>query len=315
MDYTAQLKKNLVDTIPDEREKRLAFLCAVTKNNAVIEVYRKSIALTYEFEEKFEALAIIGVIKEFSSDEIYFTQKGVNGEKSYKIQLKDQAANALLEKTRLSRYEQDAFIPDDGVDYVKTVARDKQLFYAYLKGVLFAASRLKFADEEYSNYSLQLCFSDERYRDAIGEIMLSLNVELKSYANKSGFFLQSRTGSDISDVLAMCGASDCVLVLNNILAERENENEFNRASNFYMANYKKTMAGAKKYINAIENLQSRGILQRQDEKLKSVALARRQYEEDSMTELARRLGMSKTSLARRLNKILQLSEEADNGRE
>ena len=313
MDYTKVLKQDILNAIPQEIELRLAFLCAVTKNRAAIDLYRKSVVLSYEFQDKDEALAILDLVKEIGGGEVFFVQKSLNGEKYYRLELKDGDANSLLEKLRLSRYSDGVFVADDGVDYLNSLASSDAL-YAYLKVILLTVGRLKFPDEEYSNYSLQMTFSDCRYCEAVKARLLDCGIELKESETKTSFLLQSRNSAEIEDMLAMCSASDCVFQLNNILARREIDNEFNRKSNFYMANYKKTVEGAAKYIAAIERLQKSGVLQRQDEKTQRVAAARAENVEDSMSELALKLNISKTGLSRCLNKLLELAEEVENGR-
>ena len=118
--------------------------------------------------------------------------------------------------------------------------------------------------------------------------------------------------NDIADILALAGAVDSALKLNNIIAERDNENQFNRQSNLYMAHYKKAVDSAQKYLHAIEHLQESGQFDRLDDRLKAVALARVENNDASMQELADMLGTSKTSLSRYLNKLLALAEKKSN---
>lgn len=312
MDFTEQLKKDIIENIPKGKSARLPFLAGVTKNCAYIELYKKSVVLTYEFSSKEEAVALLPIIRDMSDGEVFFVQKGAQGENAYRIQLKDDAANKLLESLRLSRYGE-KFVADNGVEYLKSL--DTDTFFYYLRGVALVTARLRFADEEYSNYSLQFTFADKEYCLAFRDKMESLNIELKESESKTGYTLMSRNSSDIADMLAMCQANNCVLELNNILVDREQENQFNRISNFYMANYKKSMASIKKYTDAIMQLEKSGELEFLDKKLKNIAVARLYNSEDSMQELADRLSMSKTSLSRALNKILAIAEGKTDGRE
>ena len=77
----------------------------------------------------------------------------------------------------------------------------------------------------------------------------------------------------------------------------------------------KSVAGARKYIDAIKVLQDNGTLDVLDKKLQTVARARSEREDETMQELADRLKMSKTSLSRALNKLLAISEGKYDGRE
>lgn len=312
MDHTLELRSDILKSLPAKSKQKLAFLFAVTKAGAGIDIYRKSTTLTYEFEGKAEAYAVAGLIKEQTSGDVYFTQKGAGQRIYYVVQLKDEVANGFLALVGLSRFEGGEFIVDDGASRLASMASEE--FFCFFKGFALMQGQLKFPDEEYSNYSFQIKTFDGNFAEALRFKMLDYGVDLKLGATKTGFVLQSRNSKEIEDMLAMCGANECVFKLNNIIAEREQSNEFNRQSNLYMANYKKAVRDARKYIDAANLLIQKGALQKQDRKLQSVAKARIEYEDDSMSELAAKLSMSKTGLSRQLKRLLELAEEYD-GRE
>ena len=312
MDCTLLLKKDILKALPKSDEQRLAFLCAVTKSRGGIDVYKKSTSLTYEFDDKDEALSILDMVKEQVEGDVFFLQKGVGEKVTFCVQLKDKVASDLLKRLNLSRYEQEGFVVDDGVDYILSI-QESEDFFAFFKGVVLTSGQLRFPDENYSNYCLQIKLSSERYAEAIKQKMLAFDIDLKISEMKTNYVLQSRNSQEIEDMLAMCSANECVFKLNNIIAERDKSNEFNRQSNLYMANLARAVSGASKYIAAIELLTENGVLQQQEKKLRDVAKARIEYEDDSMRELAEKLSMSKTSLSRYLNRLLELAEE-ENGR-
>ena len=314
MNFTVELKDDLFKSIsqsPQGREERFAFLCALTKMRGGIDVYKKSIDLTYELDSAGDVANISGMLKEFTAGETFFVVDGRKGDKTPKLQIKDKYANELLSAMSLSHFEGDKFVFDDGMRYLdSTLAKD--LFQAYFKGVLYGGAKLQFPDEDYANYCLQIFFSDMAFCEKIVEVLQSMDISVKVYERKSAYVLQSRSGNDIADILALSGAVDSALYLNNIIAERDNENQFNRQSNLYMAHYKKAVDSAQKYLHAIEVLQKSGKFDRLDDKLKAVAIARVENNDASMQELADMLGTSKTSLSRYLNKILALAEKKDN---
>ena len=316
MNFTCKLKDDLLKSIPKEpaaRQERFAFLCALTKMRGNIDVYKNSISLTYELDSAEDVTNIAGLLKEFTAGETFFVVDGRKGEKTPKLQIKDKYANKLLEDMSLSRFEGDKFVIDDGIKYLQSVI-EEDAFQSYFKGILYGGAKIQFPDEDYPNYCLQIFFSDMAYCQSIVKVLQDMGISVKVYERKSVNILQSRTGNDIADILALAGAVDSVLELNNIIAEREKENEFNRQSNLYMAHYKKAVDSAQKYLQAIEYLQERGALDRLDDRLKAVALARVENNDASMQELADVLGTSKTSLSRYLNKLLDIAKEMKNGR-
>ncbi|MDE5911959.1 MAG: DNA-binding protein WhiA [Clostridia bacterium] len=316
MNFTLELKNDLLRSIsqdPKARQERFAFLRALIKMRGGIDVYKKSISLTLELDSLEDVSDIAAMLKEFTDGETFFVVDGRKGEKTPKLQLKDRYANELLKAMSLSHFEGEKFVFDDGNRYLQSIL-DKDEFQAYFKGILYGGAKLQFPNADYPNYCLQIFFSDVAFCESIVKALEKMGISVKVYERKSVNILQSRSGNDIADILALAGAVDSVLQLNNVMAEREKENDFNRQSNLYMAHYKKAVDSAQKYLQAIEVLQQSGELDKVDDKLKAVALARVENYDASMQELADILGTSKTSLSRYLNKLLDIAKRIENGR-
>ncbi|MDE6211414.1 MAG: DNA-binding protein WhiA [Clostridia bacterium] len=316
MNFTLELKNDLLRSIsqdPEARQDRFAFLRALIKMRGGIDVYKKSISLTLELDSYEDVSDIAAMLKEFTDGETFFVVDGRKGEKTPKLQIKDRYANELLKAMSLSHFEGEKFVFDDGNRYLQSIL-DKDEFQAYFKGILYGGAKLQFPNADYPNYCLQIFFSDVAFCESIVKALEKMGISVKVYERKSVNILQSRSGNDIADILALAGAVDSVLQLNNVMAEREKENDFNRQSNLYMAHYKKAVDSAQKYLQAIEVLQQSGELDKVDDKLKAVALARVENYDASMQELADILGTSKTSLSRYLNKLLDIAKRIENGR-
>ena len=316
MNFTLELKNDLLRSIsqdPEARQDRFAFLRALIKMRGGIDVYKKSISLTLELDSYEDVSDIAAMLKEFTDGETFFVVDGRKGEKTPKLQIKDRYANELLKAMSLSHFEGEKFVFDDGNRYLQSIL-DKDEFQAYFKGILYGGAKLQFPDADYPNYCLQIFFSDVAFCESIVKALEKMGISVKVYERKSVNILQSRSGNDIADILALAGAVDSVLQLNNVMAEREKENDFNRQSNLYMAHYKKAVDSAQKYLQAIEVLQQSGELDKVNDKLKAVALARVENYDASMQELADILGTSKTSLSRYLNKLLDIAKRIENGR-
>ncbi|MDE7209098.1 MAG: DNA-binding protein WhiA, partial [Clostridia bacterium] len=257
MNFTLELKNDLLRSIsqdPEARQDRFAFLRALIKMRGGIDVYKKSISLTLELDSYEDVSDIAAMLKEFTDGETFFVVDGRKGEKTPKLQIKDRYANELLKAMSLSHFEGEKFVFDDGNRYLQSIL-DKDEFQAYFKGILYGGAKLQFPDADYPNYCLQIFFSDVAFCESIVKALEKMGISVKVYERKSVNILQSRSGNDIADILALAGAVDSVLQLNNVMAEREKENDFNRQSNLYMAHYKKAVDSAQKYLQAIEVLQ------------------------------------------------------------
>ena len=113
---------------------------------------------------------------------------------------------------------------------------------------------------------------------------------------------------EISDLLALAGASKAVLKLAEITVEKDMNNNYNRQLNCEMSNMSKQIDASVKQIRAIEKLYASLGKDGLPPPLKSVAEARIKNRGMTLTELAETLGLSKSCLNHRLRKIVELSE-------
>ena len=150
MNYTAELKDDLIKSISQSHDgapERFAFLCALTKMRGGIDVYKKSIGLTYELDCAEDVSNIASMLKEFTAGETFFVVDGRKGDKTPKLQIKDKYAGELLRDMRLSHFDGENFVFDDGMGYLESIL-ESDLFQAYFKGVLYGGAKLQFPDED-----------------------------------------------------------------------------------------------------------------------------------------------------------------------
>ena len=93
--------------------------------------------------------------------------------------------------------------------------------------------------------------------------------------------------------------------------EKELNNKVNRRCNCDEANTSKVVIAAQEQIAAIRILRERGVLEQLPDKLLKAAIAREEYPEYSLSELAAVMepAISKPAMNHRLKKLVQLSQE------
>ena len=106
------------------------------------------------------------------------------------------------------------------------------------------------------------------------------------------------------------GAYESVFALSDVMMVREANNNINRGVNCTLANIDKAQRASNKLLAAIATLRENGGYEKLDEKLRAVCDAREANPEFTMAQLAKALGISKSGLNHRIEKIL---EEANNG--
>ncbi|MGH7904057.1 MAG: DNA-binding protein WhiA [Candidatus Dormibacteraceae bacterium] len=118
-----------------------------------------------------------------------------------------------------------------------------------------------------------------------------------------------KEGDSIVRLLSMMGASRGVLEFENARVVREVRGQVNRRLNFETANIDKTIGSALRQVEAIEQLGDTRALAQLSPALQEMARQRRENPELNLTELAGRMGLSKSAVNHRLRRLVELAGE------
>ena len=176
---------------------------------------------------------------------------------------------------------------------------------AFLRGVFLAAGRISNPEKQ---FSLEFSFGERAM--LFKRILTDLSVEPRLTVRASDTVLYYRSGSQIEDFLALAGINDAVFVVINAMIKKESRNMANRISNCETNNIGKSIDAARKYINAIEDLEEAKLLSSLPDDLERTARLRLEYSDLSLFQLSKVAvpPISKSGLSHRLNKILEYAE-------
>ena len=179
----------------------------------------------------------------------------------------------------------------------------------YMKGVFLGGGSCTLPKEgTKTGYHLEFSFDDPWDRDA--EYFSFLLDDLQFIASiiergtKRVVYLKSREA--ISDFLGIVGAESALKRLETVSSEREERNNENRRSNCFAGNADKTMTASAEQVLAFGKLKEAGKFAQLSQPLKETAQARLDNPELSLSELAETLGLSKSCVAHRLRKLLEI---------
>jgi cell division protein WhiA len=117
-----------------------------------------------------------------------------------------------------------------------------------------------------------------------------------------------KEGDGIVRALSLMGASRAVMEFENARVVREVSGQVNRRLNFETANIDKTIGSAMRQVAAIEMLEGSGRLDALPPALREIARARRTHPDLNLSELARRLKLSKSAVNHRLRRLMEIAE-------
>ncbi len=155
-------------------------------------------------------------------------------------------------------------------------------------------------------YRLELFAYNETVAALASEMLESFSLSPRSALRKNYYIIYLEDIESVCDALTVMGAQKSMLKMSYVQVEKDLSNLSNRRSNCYIANVDKTMTVSARQCAAIDELARTGGLEALDEGLKSVAYARAGNPELSLKELSEKTGLSKSTLSRRLNKLVEL---------
>lgn len=157
-------------------------------------------------------------------------------------------------------------------------------------------------------YHLEFALSGEALALDLIELLARFGIEGRLVGRKDKHVVYIKEGEAVSDCLALMGASGAVVELNSRLIMRSFRRDTNRRTNCEIANISKTVNAAVRQCEDIKLIESKQGLASLPEKLEIVARARTEYPDESFATLAERLGLSKSTLKNRLNKLGEIAE-------
>lgn len=122
-----------------------------------------------------------------------------------------------------------------------------------------------------------------------------------------------KSTESITEFLGRIGASATLLELEARSVSRSMRGDLNRVLNAESANLQRSVAAAGRQLAAIDALEADGRLAEQPRTVRAVAEARRETPEASLSEIAIRLELHRSSVQRALDRLEQLALHDDQG--
>lgn len=168
-----------------------------------------------------------------------------------------------------------------------------------------------FVSEPTSKYHLEINFENETNFEFIKKLLENYNMSIKRLKRDGSISLYIKDGEEISNFLALIGASESMLKFEEIRVIKEARNNVNRMVNCEVANLNKTVTAATKQIEAIRKLKNSRKFTNLSEELKEIANLRLKNPDASLIELGNMLKepVGKSGVNYRLNKLIKMAEE------
>lgn len=185
---------------------------------------------------------------------------------------------------------------------LKTVTQKK----LFIRGLFLACGSVVAPEKAY--YAELVIKNGELARFA-SELLAEFGINAKSAKRRANFIIYIKDAETLSDFMALTGASGAVMDISNIRIRKQALGRANREVNCITANIEKVSKTARKQaedIRLIINTMGNNVL---SPALYSVAEARLNNTDMSLTELSELLGIGKSAVNYRLRKLEKIAGE------
>ena len=185
---------------------------------------------------------------------------------------------------------------------------------AYIRGVFlgcgsFSAHYSDGTDGHRGGYHLEFSVLSESFADELIDLLKSREVVMHKMERADKYVVYAKDIENISNCLALMRLGRQVVKLNDTAAALSMRRDANRRANCDDANTTRTANAAVDVINAIQLIQSTVGLDTLPPKLVEAADARLNSPEATLSDLAFELGISKSGLKHRFDKIIEIAGE------
>jgi DNA-binding protein WhiA len=173
--------------------------------------------------------------------------------------------------------------------------------WAYLRGVFLARGSLSLAG---GRIHLEFVVPIEEM-DTLRRQLADVGLPANSRIRRDRGVLTWKGSEPVISFLRHAGGTAALLELESVLVTRQLQGQLNRALNAESANLNRSIASSRRQLASIEVLAATGELERLPKPVRSVATARIDAPEASLSELARTLGTSRGAVQRNLEQLEQ----------
>ena len=195
----------------------------------------------------------------------------------------------------------------DTISQSLLTTEEKQI--AYIQGAFLGGGSCVLPSETgKSGYHLEIVFSERNTARDFCDLLAQFELIARLTPRKDSHVVYIKSKEQISDFLAVIGATNALKKLSALIEKRDKANNDNRAQNCMSGNADKVAIAAVKQVVAIQKLIENGDFDELSPELKTLAKVRLDRPTDTLQELAKRLCVTKSCLNHRMRKLMELAK-------
>ena len=279
--FTSKVKEELVSNSYPSSDRLRALLSAYIRINGSLVFRHKRTLLQLNMENAKIAEFIyknINDIYNTKADLIVKERNNLNKSKTYMIEI-DESSETIMDDLEISFMEG---------KISKNIVKNDDTISGYLAGAFLAAGSVN--SPITSNYHLEIALNSENYAKWLAKLFAKYknsNIEPKITTRRDQYVLYFKKSDQISNFLIMIGAVSSCLEFEDVRADRDLNNSYNRLTNMDTANMKRTIETGQRQAEEIRVIdQNLGIDNLGNIKERELCHLRLENETASLQELA-----------------------------
>ena len=181
---------------------------------------------------------------------------------------------------------------------------------AYLRGAILGSG---FIASPRGDFHFEITVASSELAEGLARIMQDHEIPAKVVRRRNAYVVYLKSGEAICDVLALTGAHQAALRMENERVYKSMRNEVNRKTNAEVANQGKTVDSAVRQVFAIRKVVDEYGMENLPTALQEYIRLRVTYPDASLAELGEHAtpALSKSAIAHRVRRIEQMAAEIE----
>ena len=163
------------------------------------------------------------------------------------------------------------------------------------------------------NYHLEWIAVDETLAQSLDKVLEKTEIRPHTQTRRGQTVVYLKSAQQIVDVLAMMGANQAVMDMENVRIMRQLRGQANRAANCDMHNTEKTINASEEQIRAISRIMEKQGLDSLPPALRQIAKLRLDNVDASLEELGQKLkpAIGKSGVNHRMRRLIAIAESLE----
>lgn len=317
MSFADGIKQEILSKSIKDTHCKIAFLAGIIRGTGVL--YERDGELGIDFKVPTEdcAFTVTMLLKSlFNYDvrEVTVSENTLSKKDKFVISIFGKGALNVFKSLEILKEENGEISVN--FHLYSSLTQKECCIRSFIRGLFVAIGNCTVPKQEnkasHTGYHLELAFSHSAPAQATSNKLAKFGIIPKILRRKGSYVVYLKSAEEIKDFVAFLQAPKSVLKITDLMINRELSNNSNRQKNCDLGNLNRQIEAVAKQVEAINSLKGKGEFENLKPELLLVAKARIDNPDETLSELADRLKLTKSCLNHRLRKLVAMANGEEN---